>query len=124
MIQRNVEGIERWVLSGSICSWGDPLLQSFTLAVFLFLDPEIRMDRILNRERVRHGVRILPGGDMHRQHLEFTDWARSYDRARAPTRSLDLHRNWMERLRCPIVRLDSSRPVEELCDEVLDQVAG
>lgn len=124
MIEQEIEGIPDWVLSGSICSWGDPLLSRFTLAIFLYLDPPIRLARILERERRRYGARILPGGDMHDQHLDFMAWAGSYDTASAPVRSLDLHESWMHRLGCPIMRLDSRKPVEELVDAIRVQTAA
>lgn len=119
MIERDIHGNENWILSGSICSWGDPLLHHFTLAVFLYLDPIVRMARIAEREQVRYGARILPGGDMREQHLQFMEWARSYDHAKAPIRSFDLHEQWMSGLSCPVVRLDSSRAVDELCSEIV-----
>ncbi|MBX3705380.1 MAG: hypothetical protein KF911_02015 [Pseudomonadales bacterium] len=123
MIERDINGVASWVLSGSICSWGDPLLHHFTLALFLYLDPAIRMARIAERERERYGPRIQPGAEMHEQHLKFMEWAGSYDYAKAPIRSFDLHERWMLELRCPIIRLDSNRPVEELCYEILQRTA-
>lgn len=119
MIERDVDGEKNWVLSGSICSWGDPLLHHFTLAVFLYLDPVVRMARIEERERARYGSRILPGGEMYQQNLDFMEWARSYDHGRAPIRSFDLHESWMVRLTCPIVRVNSDASVERICSEVL-----
>ena len=121
MILSDVRGLENWVLSGSICNWGDPLLQHFNLAVFLRLDPAVRMRRLRSREDLRHGARIQPGGDMHQQHLEFMEWAESYDSARAPIRSLDLHSSWMKRLDCPVIELDSENSLEVLCGQVLDK---
>tara|TARA_R110002020_G_scaffold158654_1_gene342013 strand:- start:282 stop:668 length:387 start_codon:yes stop_codon:yes gene_type:complete len=119
MIEHDIQGKERWVLSGSICSWGDPLLHHFTLAVFLYLDPAVRMARIAERERARYGDRILPGGDMREHHLEFMSWAASYDYAQAPIRSFDFHERWMSGLSCPSLRLDSDRPITALCSEIL-----
>lgn len=119
MIQKDVEGLDSWVLSGSICSWGDPLLDSFSLAVFVQLDPTIRMQRLRDREVLRHGDRIQPSGDMRQQHLDFIDWAASYDTAKAPIRSLDLHHRWMKGLNCPILEVNSADPVTALCDQVL-----
>jgi hypothetical protein len=121
MIKNDTDGVDSWVLSGSICSWGDPLLDRFTAMVFLYLDPDIRMDRIMQREALRYGARIQPGGDMHQQHVEFVDWARSYDYAKAPVRSLDLHNRWMQRMHCPIIRLNSDQRVSDLCDEFLQK---
>ena len=122
MIQHDIEDCDGWVLSGSICSWGDPLLHHFTLAVFLYLESSIRMDRLARREHLRYGNRIEEGGDMHRTHLAFMSWAESYDEARSPTRSLDLHESWMQKLHCPILRLDSCRSVNELSADVLNYV--
>jgi hypothetical protein len=119
MIERDVAGVEDWVLSGSLCSWGDALLDRFTLAVFLHLAPDVRMARLAERERTRYGERIGPGGDMHEAHLAFMAWARSYDHALAPVRSFDLHERWMPRLRCPVLRLDARGSVEELRDRVV-----
>lgn len=121
MINRDTHGVDNWVLSGSICSWGDPLLHRFTLAVLLHLSPDLRMERILCREQERYGSRIEPGGDMHDSHVKFMGWANSYDHAKAPIRSLDLHDAWMTQLSCPVVRLDSAVPVKELCNRILEE---
>ena len=81
-IERDIAGQDDWVLAGSLGSWGDPLLPRFTLAVFLRLDPALRMARVIEREHARFGHRILPGGNMHAQHVAFVDWARSYEHSR------------------------------------------
>lgn len=119
LIREAIRGQDSWILSGSICSWGDPLLESFTLAVFLHLDPDIRMRRLAQRELHRYGGRIEPGGDMQQIHEAFMSWAQSYDSARAPTRSLHLHQLWRTQLTCPVLDLDSSVPVPDLVRCVL-----
>ena len=43
LIGWDVADLSSWVLSGSLCSWGDALLHHFTLAIFLRLDPNERM---------------------------------------------------------------------------------
>jgi adenylate kinase family enzyme len=82
----------RWVLSGSLLYWGDELAAAFDLVVFLHVPAEARLARTLARERERYGERIDPGGDMHRTHLEFIEWSRSYDAATTPGRNLASHR--------------------------------
>ncbi len=119
-IRREIEGHDSWILSGSIVSWGGPLVAMFTAAVFLYLDPEVRLARLVRRERERYGTRIDPGGSMHRAHREFVAWAASYETAAAPVRSLALHENWIRGLACPLLRLDSAAPVAQLADEVLE----
>lgn len=122
-IREAMEGVDRWVLSGSLCGWGDPLIERFSAAVFLHVPSEVRMRRLIQRERQRYGSRIEPGGDLREHHLEFIGWAASYDTARAPMRSFDLHEAWIRRLPCPVIRLDSRRPVGSLVAEVLDRLS-
>ena len=119
MIRFDTRNVDSWVLSGSICSWGDKILGDFTHAVFLHVDPSIRMQRLYDREHERHGNRIAPGADMHQQHIEFMAWAESYDTAKAPIRSFALHESWIKNLSCPVQRLDSNQPIEVLARKVL-----
>ena len=118
LIESEIAELGSWVLSGSLCGWGDPLIQHFTLAVFLKSSPSVRMARLRARESQRYGDRILAAGDMHRQYVEFMAWAQSYDSASTSVRSLVLHEQWMKRLGCPVLHLDSDRPVEALVEEV------
>ena len=83
-----------------------------------------RIHSTAERERDRYGDRIKPGSDMHDQHLEFISWAESYDTASAPVRSLDLHETWMKQLNCPVLRLDSDRPIDSMVREVIAHVTA
>ena len=40
-----------WILSGSLCGWGDVAIPLFELVVFLWIPPETRMERLRQRER-------------------------------------------------------------------------
>lgn len=111
-----------WILSGSLCSWGEALLPLFTHAVFLQLDDAERMQRLTTRERQRYGERVLPGGDMHAQSQAFLQWAASYQHGDLQTRSLRMHEAWIaQQLRCPLLRLDSTcESPEQLAGQVID----
>ncbi|WP_277373060.1 AAA family ATPase [Pseudomonas sp. AA-38] len=111
-----------WVLSGSLCSWGEALIPSFSHALFLRLDDAERMQRLQQREVQRYGERIQPGGDMHEQSLAFLHWAAGYEQGDLQTRSLRMHEAWIaQRLSCPLLRLDSTHETpEQLAARVLD----
>jgi len=97
----------RWVLSGSLCGWGDPLVSSFDLVVFLHIPKDIRMARLLERERLRYGEPALnPEGAMYQTHVAFMAWAASYDEGGLSHRSLARHRAWMRSLACPVVQIE------------------
>jgi adenylate kinase family enzyme len=107
-----------YVLSGSLCGWGDFLIPRFDLAVRLVTPTDIRIQRLAEREKERFGDRILPGGDMYDNHREFLEWAATYDTAGADQRSRALHDQWSLHLRCPCLVVDGSRPVSDLLKEL------
>lgn len=112
-----------WVLSGSAIKWGAEFEPLYDLVVFLRIDPVARMERIRKREEEHYGERIRPGGDMAVKSREFMEWAESYDTAGPERQSLVGHEEWLKTLTRPILRLDSSRPVDELIAEVLSHPA-
>ena len=123
MIEQDIRGVDDWILAGSVCGWGEPLADHFTMVIFLYLPAEQRMERLAWRENERHGSRVEPGGDMHVTHKAFMKWAASYDQDGTPGRSLQIHEAWMEQLECPVLRLDSGRPETELVDEIVQHPA-
>lgn len=114
---------DRWVLSGSMVGWGDPLVPRIALMVFLTLDAETRLRRLQAREAARFGARIAPGGDMHQGHQAFLAWAAAYDTAGVDQRSRALHESWLADVGCPVLRLDGAQPREVLAEGVLSQLA-
>jgi hypothetical protein len=104
---------DAWVLSGSLCGWGDGAISLFELVVFLAIPPDIRMARLRRREHKRFGERILPGGDMYEQSQAFLAWAASYDSGGIDIRSRQLHEQWLGTLPCPILCIEGEYSIEE-----------
>ncbi len=111
-----------WISTGSLCGWGDSLVPRFTHAVFASLDDRERMRRIVARERLRYGAAIDADGDRHAAHQAFLAWAALYETAAPPVRSRRMHEQWGAALPCPLLTVDSSRPVPALVDELLAQL--
>lgn len=114
LIRRDLGGSSGWVLSGCVAGWGgDPGL-SYSLVVFLYMPPPVRLERLRVRERERFGARILPGGDMHANHLEFMDWTAGYDSgASGGGNTLPAHRAFLESLECRVLRFETPMAPEE-----------
>ncbi len=113
MLADDLDRHPRWVLSGSLCGWGDIFIPRFELAVFLHIPHALRMSRIIERERTRYGDAIAEGGAMRAHHLDFIEWASKYDTADESMRSLRLHEKWMATLPCRCIRLESDLSTEE-----------
>jgi adenylate kinase family enzyme len=123
-LHRALAASEAWVLSGAVTGWGMRLAVAFDLVVFLHLDPALRMARLREREVRRHGARIEVGGDMAAIHASFMAWAAAYETAGLDQRSRAQQESWLADLPCPVLRLDSARPVEALVEAVLATLAG
>jgi adenylate kinase family enzyme len=114
-----------WVLSGSLGSWGDPLIPYFDLVIFLTTPPEIRLQRLRAREAAHFGADAVgPGGWRHAATEEFVEWASHYEAGDREGRSFASHQAWLAELPCPVLRLDGSRPSAELVAEVRRRLEG
>jgi len=109
-----------WVLSGSLCGWGDPLIRRFEFVVFLFVAQEVRLARLRHREYEKFGEAALaPGGRQHANHIAFLEWAAGYDEGDLDMRSLARHRLWLDTLPCPVARFEEEMAVTDLLEGVL-----
>ena len=103
-----------FVVSGDISGWDDDFLTMFDLAVFLTAPIEIRMKRIENREYARWGDRVHECGDMYESQKKFREFAATRDVGLLEQRAL--------RYSCPILRVDGTRTMKEIIDEILASI--
>lgn len=108
-----------WVLTGSFIGWGDALVGDVDLVVFVHTPTPVRMARLLDRERARHGARIEPGGDMFRIHAAFRDWASHYDDPDFAGRNRAKHEAWLKVQKAPVLRVDGTGRLDGLVDAVV-----
>ncbi len=114
LLRRALGEAPAWVLSGSLCGWGDPLIAEFDLVIFLAVPTEVRLTRLRAREVERYGEEATaPGGSRHEAHVEFLRWASRYDAGGLEMRSRALHDVWLSALPCPTLHLEGDRPVAE-----------
>ncbi|MDU8942779.1 AAA family ATPase [Ovoidimarina sediminis] len=113
-----------WILSGSCLGWGAPILPRVTHVIFLTLPPGMRLARLRQRERQRLGPRIGPGGDLEGAYRGFLDWAMGYDDPGFSGRSRAAHEAWLDSLSQPVLRLESSAPVDELVSQAMAELDG
>ena len=119
MFQAATRGARRWVLSGSLLRWGDELMPLFDLVVFLHLPQDVRIARLLTRERQRYGAKIDPGGIQYKSNLAFMTFARGYESGETPVNNLANARAWLSRLTCPVIEINGAPPLQESLARVM-----
>lgn len=120
LLTKDLSQYSQWILSGAICGWGNALKTNFHLVVFLYVPKEIRLQRLKEREFLRYGEDILPGGSMYEQSKTFLEWASLYDDAGLEVRSKALHEQWLLDLTCPILRIEGNNTISERVNMVLE----
>lgn len=95
----------RFVLSAVTPKWCDEILSQLSIAFWLQTPLSVRLERIFSREHRRFGARVLPSGDMYEQQLAF--------RQMVENRNPDQIRQYAQKLPCPVIVLDGTKPVEE-----------
>ena len=123
LLMEDLTAYHGWVLSGSLCGWGDIAMSLFTLVVFLWIPRDLRMGRLYHRERERYGERMMPGGDMYEQSQAFLQWAAAYDGGDVTMRSRALHEQWLRTLPCPIVRIEGDNTTQEKINMLMTTMA-
>ncbi|WFU22599.1 hypothetical protein QA649_31610 [Bradyrhizobium sp. CB1717] len=111
-----------WVLSGTVTGWGNELVPLFDLVVFVMTPSELRLQRLRGREAAHFGAdAVARGGWRHEETESFVEWASRYEAGDRDGRSLAKDEAWLAGLACPVVRVDGSRLladlVEQLCNE-------
>ena len=123
LLTRDLDSHENWILSGSLCGWGDVYIPRFEKVVYLWLPADVRAQRIRQRELHRYGAeRIGPGGDLHVVFEKFLTWAIAYDEAGENIRSRTKELEWLAALSCPVLKIEQEYSMAELADFVIARV--
>jgi adenylate kinase family enzyme len=123
LLSADLNATDAWVLSGSLCGWGDVFIPSFDAVVYLWLPADVRVARIRERELKRYGAeRLAPGGDLHMVFEKFVSWAAAYDDVTDNIRSRSKELEWLEALPCSKIIIEAEMPLPVLADSVLEKL--
>ena len=113
-LAHDLAGHQSWIVGGSIVGWGEPWLAAFDLVVFLWLPPELRLQRLHQREHARYGARILADPSQAARTQAFLEWAAGYDdSSTGGSRTLANHTSWLARFTCPVLELRGDLSIAE-----------
>ncbi|WP_254444102.1 AAA family ATPase [Klebsiella oxytoca] len=112
-LSRSLTSCPQWILSGSLCGWGDIFVPLFDLVVYVSVDKDTRLERIRQRELLRFGDAILAGGEQYDRYCAFMAWAGAYDTSPDITRSAERHRQWLANLTTPRLVITNDKTIDE-----------
>ncbi|WP_241331604.1 AAA family ATPase [Chryseobacterium arthrosphaerae] len=114
---------DSWIFGGSIIHWGENIFPPFDLVIFLYLPPEIRMERLRKREFERYGEEITVNPERAVKSEEFLEWAKDYDHDTGiANRTLNAHREWLTGIDVPLLEISGNYPVSDKINIILDRI--
>lgn len=103
-----------FVLASVRSDYGKAMMDRYRCAVWVDAPGEIRLARVRQRSYQRFGSRMLPGGDLYEAESAFL--------AMVAARPESYVSQWIQALRCPVLRVDGTRPVAENIARILPQL--
>lgn len=113
---------KQWILSGSLCDWGDMFIPLFELVIYVYTENQTRLARLRHREEIRFGESIFPGGEQYERYQTFMKWAAAYETTPDISRSAARHRRWLKKITCPVVVIINEKTVTEAVNDIISHM--
>jgi adenylate kinase family enzyme len=125
LLSADISGHPSWVISGNVIVWDPPLKTDISLVVFLYVSPDIRLQRIQQREQERFGSRILSGGDMESEHKDFMKWTAGYDEGTCSgINKLSKHKELLQSALWPTLAIEEPMSTEEQVELIMNRLTS
>jgi adenylate kinase family enzyme len=102
-----------FVVSAVTPDLGNGIIALLELAVLISVPTETRVERVKQRSIEKFGERVQMGGDMAEQEMQFLNFI--------ATRSVSKIEQWTQRLSCPVIQADGTKPILENVKQIAEQ---
>lgn len=109
-----IKAHENFVFASVKGDYGEHIYPFFQYAVLIDVSKDIRIQRVRNRSFQKFGNRMLMGGDLYEQEEKFFELVKS-----RPENTVE---EWIQSLKCPIIRIDGTKSIEENVDFIIEQL--
>ena len=113
-ILEDIKDHPQFILSGVTMNWSDEILSCIDIAFWVQTPLEERLRRIQAREEKRFGMRVLAGGDMYAQQIEFRKAVKNRD-----PKSVEESAG---KFNCPVITMDGILPVAKNLEIITDNL--
>lgn len=114
MILEKVKTEQKFILSGVTMNWSDEILSRIDIAFWIQTPVDVRLKRIQNREEKRFGDRVLAGGDMYLQQIDFKHMVGKRDEI--------VVEESIRNLKCPVIIMDGTCSIDDNLGKIMDRL--
>lgn len=94
-----------FVFSAVIGNYCENVNELYQCIVYITAPKAVRSTRVRQRSFQKFGARMLPGGDLYEAEEAFFAFAEN--------RSEEYVENWLKNVKCPLIRVDGTKPIKE-----------
>ena len=105
ILEEKIADASRFVFAAVKWDDGGRLIDALDHIVLVEAPKQVRRRRVRDRSYGKFGDRSLPGGDLYEREAAWF--------ALTDSRPEDYTTKWLETVRCPVIRVDGTRPAEE-----------
>ena len=91
------------------------IISMYDYVIMLEVPKSVRSQRVRNRSFKKFGSRMLLGGDLYNQEESFFQMVES--------RQDNYVENWLQTVKCPIIRIDGTKPIEENVEYIINSIS-
>lgn len=114
LLEEKIEEDDRFVFAAVKGDYGEKLLKKLDYVVLIEVPKETRMERVKMRSAQKFGDRIQEKGDLAGKENAWFSVVNS--------RPENFVTEWLERVPCPVLRIDGTAPVEENVNYLLEKL--
>lgn len=114
LLLHDIVHYKNFVFSSVKGDYGTEVYSLFQYAILIEVPKDIRMQRVKNRSYEKFGDRMDPGGDLYEREKSFFDMVKN--------RKENTVEEWIQCLKCPIIRIDGTKSIEENIEFVLREM--
>ena len=103
-----------FVFSAVKGDYGKDIVPMYNYVVVIEVPKKIRLQRVRNRSFQKFGSRMLMGGDLYSQEESFFQMVDS--------RQEDYIESWLQKVNCPIIRVDGTKPIDENVTRIIQEI--
>lgn len=116
MIRKDIERHPKFVIAGVTMNWEEDILSAIDIVFILEVPSDERVKRVQQREEIRFGSRVIPGGDMYEQQKEFREII-----ANKSSQSVEESAN---KIQCRKVKLDGTKSIDHNVSVIMKELEG
>jgi len=116
LLDKKIHDNNNFVFAAVKGDYGDKLIEALDTVVLIELPRGERLERVKNRSFQKFGNRMLQGGDLYEKEGNWLSYVAS--------RPEDLVEEWVLSVKCPVIRVDGRKQVNDTVDYLLSVLRG